>query len=280
MDPHSNFAKRISVFGATGFIGSHYTRKSKFETIKIPKEVNESESNEILFLIGTTSNYNVYQNIFLDVETNIIKLLSTLDSSRQKFPDLVINFASTWFVYGSGKIPFQENQVCKPRGFYSISKYSAELMLESYCKTFNIEYRIIRLGNVIGPGDKKASSQKNAVQYLANRIRAGEDVDLYEDGNVLRDFIHVDDVVRGIDLIIEKSDTNQVFNLASGIGTRIGELLRDFKHITQSESQIGSIDTPNFHRLVQSQNAILDISKIEKLGFKLEHKITERDFLE
>lgn len=271
--------RKISVFGSTGFIGSHFVEKSKFETIEIPKESNESASEEILFLIGTNSNYNVFQDVFMDVESNVIKLLATLEVSRQKFPRLVFNFVSTWFVYGPIPIPYREDQACEPKGFYSITKYAAELLLESYCKTFNLNYRIIRLGNVIGPGDKKASPQKNAIQYLADRVLSGHDVDLYEGGNFLRDLLHVDDVVKGLDLIIEKGDRNQVFNLASGFGTKIGDLLSSLKSASKSKSHFQSVDTPRFHKIVQSQDAILDISKIEKLGFRVENKISEKDFL-
>lgn len=253
--------------------------KSKFATIEIPKESNESASEEILFLIGTTNNYNVFQDVFVDVESNIIKLLATLEVSRQKFPHLIFNFVSTWFVYGPIPIPYREDQACEPKGFYSITKYAAELLLESYCKTFNLNYRIIRLGNVIGPGDKKASPQKNAIQYLADRILSGYDIDLYDGGNILRDLLHVDDVVKGLDLIIDKGDKNQIFNLASGTGTKIGDLLCNLKSVSQSKSNVQSVDTPRFHKIVQSQHAILDISKIEKLGFRINHKISEKDFL-
>lgn len=271
--------ERISVFGATGFVGSNFLKKSRFNSIPIPRDDVSAQSREILYLIGTVDNYNVFESATVDIETNLKLLMNTLDASRKLYPDLIFNFVSTWFVYGHGEIPFREDQPCNPKGFYSITKYAAELLLRSYCETFSIPYRIVRLGNVLGPGDTKASPKKNAVQFMANKIIRDEDVNLYEGGNVLRDFIHIDDVVLGLDLLLEKGPKNEVFNLASGVGMNIGELLRRLKTLTGSKSVLHQVDTPKFHSLVQAKDSILDISKIVQLGFSITKPITERELL-
>jgi len=271
--------RAISVFGPTGFVGSHFTQKSRFKAIPIARHNSTSQSREILYLIGTVHNYNVFSDVNVDIDTNLKVLMNTLEASRNIYPDLVFNFVSSWFVYGPGEIPFRENQPCNPKGFYSITKYAAELLLRSYCETYSLNYRIIRLGNVLGPGDNKTSAKKNAVQFMANKIRNGEDIYLYEGGNVLRDFIHVDDVVMGLDLIIERAPMNQIFNLASGVGLNVGKLLHEFKALTGSKSVLHQIETPKFHNLVQARDSILDISKIKELGFAITKPITERELL-
>jgi len=271
--------KSISVFGSTGFIGSNFLRKSRFDSIAIPRTQLYSQSKEILYLVGTVDNYNVFEDVNLDIETNLKLFISTLETSRKMYPDLFVNYVSTWFVYGNEEIPYREDQPCNPKGFYSITKYAAELLLRSYCETHSLGYRIIRLGNVLGPGDNKASLKKNAVQYMANKISRGEDVNLYEGGNMLRDFIHIDDVVLGLDLILEKGPESEIFNLASGVGINIGELLHKLKAFTGSNSVLHKIETPKFHNLVQAKDSILDISKIKKLGFTITRPITERELL-
>ena len=60
-------------------------------------------------------------------------------------------------------LPVNESQPCDPKGFYSITKKCAEDLLISFCNTFGVKYRIIRLCNVMGKGDKGASSKKNAI---------------------------------------------------------------------------------------------------------------------
>jgi nucleoside-diphosphate-sugar epimerase len=172
-------------------------------------------------------------------------------------------------VYGDGEIPYKESQHCNPKGFYSITKYTAEMLLQSYCRTFGLNYRIIRLGNVFGPGDKSTSSKKNALQFLVRRIQSNESIDLYEGGDIIRDFIHVTDVVQGLDLILNKSGLDQIYNLGSGVPTNMGKLLKEYAKETNSDSPFNSKATPEFHKVVQVKDAYLDTEKIRSLGFKI-----------
>lgn len=278
--PEPHVEGEVSVFGSSGFVGSHFLKKSQFSTVGIPRDQRYPETNEILYLIGTNHNYNVYENVFLDIDTNLKILVETLEQTRLKKPTAVFNYVSTWFVYGPTDIPYIESQCCKPNGFYSITKYAGELLLRSYCETYSMKYRIIRLGNIIGPGDKKASMKKNAVQYMANRVFNGEDIELYEGGEVIRDFLHIDDAVRGIDLILKKGALNEIYNLASGKGIKVGDLLSQFKTLVGSRSKLRSIKTPEFHNRVQARDSVLDISKVTALGFSVLNPITEKDLIE
>jgi nucleoside-diphosphate-sugar epimerase len=269
----------ISVYGSTGFIGSNFIQKSSLETIPIPKFQTAPASRDILYFIGVIHNYNIFEDIRLDIETNMQVLVETLEAARNEFPNFTFNYISSWAVYGPGKIPFNEDQPCNPRGFYSITKYAAELLLRSFCETYSMDYRIIRLGNVMGQGDKKVSAKKNAVQYMANKIRKGEDVELYEGGAVIRDFLHVDDAVRGIDLILKTGAVNEVYNLASGKGIEVGDLLENFRQLVGSKSRLIRIETPHFHRVVQAKDSVLDISKISSLGFTVLKPFTEKELM-
>lgn len=271
--------RTISVYGATGFVGSNFLEKTSFPTIPIPRDQRAPESNEVLYLIGTIHNYNVFDNAHLDIDTNLTILVDTLEAIRKYDPNTTFNFVSTWFVYGNNELPFSEDQNCKPNGFYSITKYAAELLIRSYCETYSMNYRIIRLGNVIGFGDKKASLKKNAIQHLAQKIILGEDIEMYEGGNVMRDLLHVDDVVKGIELIVEKAEVNEIYNLASGQSIVLGELLSQLKFLANSNSILKSIETPRFHKIVQSRDSVIDISKVRKLGFEVSKPITAKDFL-
>ena len=259
----------ISVFGSTGFIGSHFLNFSKNPVVAMKRDDRQSLTSRILYFIGTNHNYNVLENYLLDVQVNLVHFLEVLNASRTLHKELEINFVSSWFVYGDGEIPYKESQHCNPKGFYSITKYTAEMLLQSYCRTFGLNYRIIRLGNVFGPGDKSASSKKNALQFLVRRIQNNESIDLYEGGEIVRDFIHVTDVVQGLDLILNKSELDQIYNLGSGVPTNMGKLLKEYAEETNSESLINSKPTPEFHKVVQVKDAYLDIEKVRSLGFKI-----------
>ncbi len=259
----------ISVFGSTGFIGSHFVNFSKNPVVAMKRDETQSLTNRIIYFIGTNHNYNVLENYLLDVQVNLVHFLKVLNASRTLHKELEINFVSSWFVYGDGEIPYKESQHCNPKGFYSITKYTAEMLLQSYCRTFGLNYRIIRLGNVFGPGDKSTSSKKNALQFLVRRIQSNESIDLYEGGDIIRDFIHVTDVVQGLDLILNKSGLDQIYNLGSGVPTNMGKLLKEYAKETNSDSPFNSKATPEFHKVVQVKDAYLDTEKIRSLGFKI-----------
>jgi nucleoside-diphosphate-sugar epimerase len=149
----------------------------------------------------------------LDVETNLVALCEGLESHKNNNPDGIFNFVSSWFVYGDhGTTEVTENLSCYPKGFYSITKYCAEQLIQSYCQTFNIRYRIMRLCNVVGPGDN-FSAKKNALQYLIGKMQKNEDIDVYGDGRFFRNYMHVDDVVRAIALLLEFGKTNWIYNI-------------------------------------------------------------------
>ena len=258
----------ISVYGGTGFVGRNFYKHSKHKVEIVDKINAEPSFKEVLYLIGTTDNYNVFEDPKLDIETNLLLLIDNLEILRKKFGKFTFNFASSWFVYGeTDSLPFKTNQPCKPKGFYSISKYAAEMYIESYCKTYGINYRILRLANVFGQGDGGISRKKNALQFLVERIKKNEKIDLYEGGNFLRDYIDVRDLVSAIDLLITNGELNKVYNVGSGKPTKFLDLILESKKAFDSSSEINSIETPEFHKLVQVKDAYLDISDLSKLGF-------------
>jgi nucleoside-diphosphate-sugar epimerase len=256
----------ISVFGATGFIGSKFYNKYKDECIVIPREEVQPQSNKVLYMISTVDNYNVLQNSFIDIETNLIHLMKVLDNCKGK--DIEFIFISSWFVYGETHLPARETSPCKPKGFYSITKLAAEQLIESYCKTFHIKYKIVRLGNVIGKGDGKASKKKNALQFLIDEMKADRDINLYNNGEFYRDFVHVDDVVDGIKFVMDRGENGEIYNLGSARKpTLFKDVIAYAHHEIGSHSKIGNMEASDFHKIVQVESMYLDSSKLGSLGF-------------
>ena len=182
----------ITVFGGRGFVGSNFCKNKENVVIK-DRDDYTRHSNNIVYFISTVDNYNVYDNPHLDIDTNLKVLIDVLSDCKKGD---TFNFISSWFVYGQTKLPVKETSQCDPKGFYSITKRAAEQLLISYCETFGINYRILRLANVVGRGDQKVSKKKNALQYLINEMREHRPIELYRGGEFTRDYIHVDDVSR------------------------------------------------------------------------------------
>jgi UDP-glucose 4-epimerase len=266
----------ISVYGATGFIGSNFVKYTKNVTDLVSKVDPNPKYNRVLYCIGTTDNYNILTQPTLDIDVNLNLLIRNLEILRKKFGTFEFNFLSSWFVYGDGHSPpFREDGNCNPKGFYSIAKLSAEMFLKSYCETFGIKYRILRLANVFGGTDKGVSAKKNALQFLLSQIKLGKDISLYEGGNFYRDYIDVRDVVSAIDCVLEVDGCNEVINIGSGKKTEFKKLIGIAIEAHNSESRVMSIPTPDFHRIVQVQNSWLDTKKLQAFGFKISHPISE-----
>lgn len=269
---------KLSIFGSTGFIGSRFSELYSKEVIRVPKHQYTPPTKNILYFISTVDNYHIHTNLHIDIETNLTVLTKVLENIKTTYtPEEapVINFVSSWFVYGQNeKIPFKEDSYCNPTGFYSITKRCAEQMLICFCETFGYTYRIFRLANVIGEGDEKISKKKNALQYMIREIVEGNDVDLYYGGDVLRDYIHVDDVCRGIKLVIDKGGVNEIYNIGSGVPSKFLDLVNTTIEIASSDSKINNIPATKFHNIVQVRNSYLDVTKLNKLGFKAEYDTT------
>lgn len=261
----------ISVFGGTGFVGSEFCKQFKNEVEIIDRNSFKPTSEKVLYFISTVDNYNVLIDSHIDIDTNLTHLMKVLDECRRK--DVEFTFISSWFVYGDTDLPAKEISICRPKGFYSITKYAAELLLESYCKTFNIKYNIIRLGNVLGNSDGKISKKKNALQFLISQIKEDKEINLYNNGNFYRDFIHVNDVAKGIKYIMDNGISNETYNLGCGIPVVFKSIIDYAVEKTNSRSNIGIMEATDFHKIVQVESMYLDTSKLNELGFKPEKNI-------
>lgn len=268
--------ERINVLGR-GFVGGRFCELTTNVFINQRNDyIVKSGTKEVVYFISTIDNYNVHTDPYIDIETNLITLIKTLESCKGK--DITFNFISSWFVYGNVQLPAKEDSYCDPKGFYSITKRSAEQLLISYCETFGLNYRIIRLANVLGKSDKKVSKKKNALQYMINEIKEGRDVNLYDNGDVYRDYIHVDDVVQSINLIIKSGNKNEIYNVGNGEKVYLGDVLKTVKQITNSPSRLIPVEPANFHTKVQTKNMVLDVSKVKDLGYVRQY--TMRDILD
>jgi nucleoside-diphosphate-sugar epimerase len=265
----------ISIFGGSGFIGGRFCEIYNNESIKIQRSDFKNKSNEILYFISTVDNYNVHRDLHIDINTNLNVLMSVLENIDKNNKNIIFNFVSSWFVYGKNDImPFNEDKsICNPTGFYSITKRCAEQLLISFCETFDIKYRIFRLSNVLGEHDYKISKKKNALQYLIKQISNNEDIDLYNAGSTIRDYIYVDDACKAIMCCLDNAPVNEIINIANGVPYVLSEVVDFAMKQSESTSKINNIEPPHFHKVVQVKNSYLDITKLKSYGYKNEYDI-------
>lgn len=251
----------VNLFG-NGFIGSNYH-------LMYPCIVNERndlipKTNEILYTISTVDNHTFKVNPFIDIETNLTTLIRVLENCKKN--STVFNFLSSWFVYGAAENA-NEDTPCSPIGFYSITKRAAEQLLIEYASAHNIKYRILRLANVVGPGDKKTSNKKNILSYLINQIRNNEKVTLSNHGEFKRNYIHVKDVCKAINLILTEGLYNEIYNVGAHT-----ETLKNVVSYAYLKCNSKSTIVSKKENVLSSS---IDCSKIQSLGFTPSYSISD-----
>jgi nucleoside-diphosphate-sugar epimerase len=262
-----NNKDKISVYGGTGFIGGTFCRMYSDEVIIIEKNNRRPESRNILYFISTTTNYNFYNDLFVDINTNLNILIEVLQHCKDQ--DITFNFISSGFVYGPDILDSKETDNCNPRGVYSITKRTAEQLLIEFCEHYDVKYRILRIASVYGT-DKTISPKKNVLGYMINLLKENKDITLYDGGNFIKDYTHVDDICRALKIVINNKEVNQIYNIASGFSISFRELILTAKEFTKSQSKIISIPGPEKYKSIQGKNFTLNTDKLKSLGFKPE----------
>ena len=276
----------LNIFGGYGFVGTQFCNTTKNGYTKNFRENVGVFAPDVVYFISTVDNYNVYIDPTVDINTNLITLVKVLENYKDYIKAYkqtgCFNFISSWFVYGQdsgfgvGSRGIPETDPCDPKGFYSITKRCAEQLLMSYCETFNLNYRILRLANVLGAGDKKVSPKKNAVQHLLGELAENKRVDLYDSGYFYRDYIDVRDCARAIDMVINRGELNSIYNIGNGKGIIFRDIIRYARDAMDSGSEIRTIEQKEFHKKVQSSRSFfMDNTKLKELGYRPEYTIQQ-----
>lgn len=267
----------LTVLGGHGFVLGEYLGQYHDPAIGHVRSINERNdynvySPNVLYGISTVHNFHVFTDVHIDIDTNLSVLMTVLENWRkaQETPGKkgVFNFVSSWLVYGNQEtIPVSEMAECRPSGLYSITKRCAEQLLISYCTTYGLNWRILRLSNVIGANDKKVSAQKNGLQYMINRMAAGEDVEIYGDGEFYRDFTHVSDVAAAIDLVLAKGNLNEIYNIGNSKTWAFKDIILYAREKLSTPGAVRFVEPKEFQKQVVVQTFYMDNSKLRALGY-------------
>jgi len=168
---------------------------------------------------------------------------------------------STDEVYGS--VPTghsRETDELRPRNPYSASKAGADRLAYSYWATYNVPVVITRASNNYGPNQ---FPEKVIPLFITNLIDEIP-VPLYGDGLNVRDWLHVDDHCRGIDLVIHKGTDGEVYNIGGGNEVRNVDLTH---RILELVGRPKSLIKPVQDRPGHDRRYALDTSKLQAMGW-------------
>ena len=255
----------ITIIGIDNVNDYYDVSLKEYRLAQIEKQAGETPNNNWIFVKGSIANKDLLDAVFAEyqpdivvnlaaqagvrysidhpdvyMQTNVIGFYNILEACRH-YPVEHLVYASSSSVYGSNKkIPYStEDKVDNPVSLYAATKKSNELMAHAYSKLYNIPSTGLRFFTVYGP----AGRPDMAYFSFTNKLRKGQDIQIFNYGNCLRDFTYVDDIVEGIVRVMacapEKQTGEdglplppyQVYN----IGNNKPENLLEFVDILQQE---------------------------------------------
>ena len=289
----------IIIFGAAGFIGINLTKelckdrhnfitvvdrnRSYFKPIESMDFTNlrieESQlggdddydrfvkGQEIVFhLVSTSVPSTSNQAVADELNQNIGFSVSLLEACVRQNVKKIVFLSSGGAIYGKeSQCPIKETAPEKPISSYGVQKSTIEKLLYLYHYMHGLDYRIVRLANPYGPY-QRPNGVLGAVTTFIYKALKGEEIQVYGDGSVIRDFIYIDDAIKGILNIANGTDGHHVFNLGSGYGTSISTVLKTIHETLNLEMKVKYMDG----RQVDVPVNYLDISKYENIFGELE----------
>lgn len=254
---------KILVTGGAGFIGSHvvdeYIRlghkvivvdnlitgnkknlnsKAKFYKVDIRDKnlLTKIFSSEKIDVVNHhAAQLDVRKSVAdpqFDASVNIIGSLNLLELSVKFGVKKFIFSSSGGTIYGecTSPKPPKENSPYKPESPYGCAKLSVEYYMGYYNKVYGLKVAVLRYANVYGPR-QDPFGEAGVVAIFANRMLKGEDVYIFGDGEQMRDFVFVKDVVRANILVTRKNFGNLVLNIGTGKLTSVNKLFSEMKKI-------------------------------------------------
>lgn len=238
--------KKILVTGGCGFIGSNFIRylfeNYEYKIINLdaltyagnPENLKDiSGDKKYKFVYGRVEDSKLVGKIIRDVDyivhfaaethvdrsiseaspfvtTNILGTSVLLDSALEQDVEKFI-YISTDEVYGSiVKGKFKENSPLDPTSPYSASKASADLLAQSYYKTYNLPVIIVRPSNNYGGWQYP----EKFIPLMITNALENKPLPIYGKGENVRDWLFVEDNCRAIDLVLQKGRAGEVYNIA------------------------------------------------------------------
>jgi UDP-glucose 4-epimerase len=222
----------------------------------------ENNIEVVLHLASTTVPATSNKDMAYDIHSNLEGAVSLLEEMHKASVSKIVYFSSGGTVYGSGTAEhmergFKESDPTSPISSHGIVKLAVEKYLELYRHLYGIDYLILRVSNPYGPHHR--SEKQGFINVVLRNIKSGKPVTVWGDGSVIRDFIYVKDISRILLDLLDRNIWNRVFNLGSGKGYSVKEIIDLIK------SEAGSFEV--FYeptRAFDVPRAVLDISEISK----------------
>lgn len=243
-------ARNLASCETIELVSSEFNRMSDFSSLVRGIDV-------VVHMVSTTNPSSSNRSITCELE-DVPATAKFLDACIAAAVKRVVFISSGGTVYGKGQPPFAEDDPVWPICSYGLQKVAIEKLLHLYGHLYGLDYRIVRPSNPYGPYQNALNGQGVIAAFVASAL-AGDDLVVFGDGSVVRDFMYIDDVVEGLVKIIDHAGPSRVFNLGSGSGSKIVDIARTVQFLTGSRSRIRFEEG----RGVDVPESVLDMSRFE-----------------
>lgn len=250
----------VLVLGGNGFIGSHLVDKllqeghavrvfdKNEEHYRKPLPYVEYHLGEfgnrgllsdalkdidiVVHLISTTLPKTSNDDPVFDIQSNVVETLFLLEQCVSLKIKKIIYISSGGTVYGiPSSVPVIEESHTNPICSYGISKLTIEKYLELFKNLYNLDYVVIRPSNPFGSRQNPFGIQ-GAIPVFLGKILRNEPIQIWGTGEVIRDYIYVEDLVDALYRSITTTTESRIFNIGIGMGLSISDLLDIMRIVT------------------------------------------------
>lgn len=278
---------KILILGGQGFIGQNLCRRlvdEGHDVCVIERNINEERKIEqvsyyegdftdihsykeylkgidvVYHLISTTNANDSNQNIERDIEQNVIGTIHLLDACVEEKVRKIVFTSSGGTIYGiPDVVPIPENHEKSPICSYGITKLMIEKYLHLYHHLYGLDYAALRLSNPYGPFHQ--SMNQGLINVILKKTVQNEEITIWGDGNVKRDYIYIDDAVDALSLVKDMQTEDKVFNIGSGNSHSICDIINEIENVLG----INVIKTYKDGRNQDVPINVLDISLAEEI---------------
>jgi len=260
---------RILVTGGAGFIGSNlanYLAEQNDVTViddcylGTPENLDDSvefikksvlddslpTDVDVVFHLAALSSYRMHEDSPTQgARVNVEGFVNTVDQARHDGCETVV-YASTSSIYGSQTQPSPETMDVTVNTGYEASKMARESYAEYFQNHYDLSMAGMRFFSVYqgyGGAEAHKGEYANVIAQFADDIAHGRQPTLYGDGTQTRDFTHISDIVRGLELAAEQQLTG-TYNLGTGESYDFNTVVRLLNEILGTEIEPTYVDNP------------------------------------
>jgi UDP-glucose 4-epimerase len=255
---------KLAILGAGGFLGTNlalrltpkvadlrcFGRRKAFPSVWQGLDWIQGELSDdvvrraidgcdcVVHLASTSTPSTADRRIADDAEFNVIDTLKLLDLCVESGVRRVVFVSSGGTVYGlCAQIPTPEDAPTNPITAYGVAKLAIEKYLAVYRHQRGLDYRILRVANPFGPFQTTRKGQGVIAAVMASALH-DTPLQIWGDGRVVRDYVFVDDVVESIERALDHEGSSRIFNIGSGCGHDVLEVVHTVEKLTQKRIQL------------------------------------------